>query len=326
MTSRDIVMANLERRDPPRPGMCFGGGRLNDFSVFWPAAEGFFSPKRWVEGDKEFYTDEWGNIWVRMVGGCEKGEIHIPALANWDALDSMKWPEGASPRLSQMMRDYFASNPNQFKLLGFGGFWVFEAARYLRKMDAYFLDMALEPDKLHQLHARIGEVCAGRIRSAAQGGADGIFIFEDLGTQKGLLFSPDMFRDYFKPLYTELMGLAHGLGLKVIMHSCGYNWEILDDLMDCGVDCFQFDQPALYDMEALAAKLRARKVALFAPVDIQKVMPTGNRAFIEAETERMIRLFKGGLMLKIYGDLPGIGVRPEWDQWAYEKMLAVLGL
>jgi uroporphyrinogen decarboxylase len=171
----------------------------------------------------------------------------------------------------------------------------------------------------------VAAVYETKIRGAAAAGADGIGIGEDLGTQLGLLFSPAMFREYFKAEYTRLMGLAHELGMKVLMHSCGRNWDVLDDLMDCGVDAFQFDQPAVYDMPALAAKLRARKVALWSPADIQKVLPTGDRDFIAAETRRMMEIFRGGLILKNYPDLPGIGVKPEWDQWAYETMLETIG-
>jgi len=32
--------------------------------------------------------------------------------------------------------------------------------------------------------------------------------------------------------------------MKVIQHSCGYNWELIDDLCEVGIDCLQFDQPA----------------------------------------------------------------------------------
>ena len=149
-------------------------------------------------------------------------------------------------------------------------------------------------------------------------------IGEDMGTQNGLLFSPAMWREFFKEDYTRLLGIAHDYGMKVLMHSCGLNWAILDDLIDAGVDCFQFDQPALYDMPALAGKLRARKVALWSPIDIQQVMPTGDREYIEAETERLIDTFRGGLILKNYPDLHGIAVEEEWDQWAYDKALACI--
>lgn len=37
--------------------------------------------------------------------------------------------------------------------------------------------------------------------------------------------------------------------MKVLLHSCGQNRAILDDLIDCGVSAFQFDQPTVYDLE-----------------------------------------------------------------------------
>jgi len=321
MNSRDIILANLNRTDPPRPGMNFeGGGRMDDFAVFWPHKSGLFQQKRWVEGDLEYFDDEWGGLWSRLVGGCERGEICKPMLEDWAQLPDLHLPEGNTPQRVAAIQTFFAGAPaGAFKLAV--NCWVFEVSRYLRKMEVYFEDMALYPDELHELHAKVAVVCEGRIRAAAAAGADGIFILEDLGTQQNLLFSPAMFREYFKPLYTRLIGITHELGMKFFMHSCGQNSQILDDLMDCGVDCFQFDQPTVYDMPALAAKLKSRKVALWAPVDIQKVLPTGDRAFIEAETRHMINLFRGGLILKNYPDLHGIGVKEEWDNWAYQTML-----
>jgi hypothetical protein len=53
-------------------------------------------------------------------------------------------------------------------------------------------------------------------------------------------------------------------------------------------------------------------------------MPTGNRELIVSEAQKMVKLFggkNGGLMVKNYGDLPGIGVKPEWDQWAYDTFV-----
>jgi len=108
------------------------------------------------------------------------------------------------------------------------------------------------------------------------------------------------------------------------MHSCGYNWDILDDLAEVGVNAFQFDQPGLYGLERLAGKLQKLKVCLYSPVDIQRVLPSGNRDLIVAEAKKMIKLFggkHGGLIATTYGDLPGIGVQPEWEKWAYETFL-----
>jgi uroporphyrinogen decarboxylase len=223
------------------------------------------------------------------------------------------------------MKEVFARPTDKFKLAYIGG-WIFDNARYLRKMEVYFLDMAMYPDELKRLHSKVADVYEAKIRGAGSAGADGIMIGEDMGTQNGLLFSPDMFRAFFKDEYKRLLDIAHGFGMKVLMHSCGMNWEIIDDLIDCGIDCFQFDQPALYDMPALAAKFRERKVALWSPTDIQKVLPTGDRELIESETRRMLDTFEGGLITKNYPDLHGIGVDPEWDMWAYNVVAESAGV
>jgi hypothetical protein len=55
-------------------------------------------------------------------------------------------------------------------------------------------------------------------------------------------------------------------------------------------------------------------------------MPTGDREKIEAGARDMFDLFQGGLIYKNYGDLKGIGVREEWDGWAYNEILRLSGL
>ena len=112
-----------------------------------------------------------------------------------------------------------------------------------------------------------------------------------------------MWRDIFRPLYERLTSRAHQYGMKVIQHSCGYNWELVDDLCEAGIDCLPFDQPAIYDMELLADKVRAHGVGLFSPCDIQLVLPTGDRALTEGETRRL--------------------VEPEWNRWAYDTFVEV---
>lgn len=316
MLPRDIIRANLEQTGAPRHGLTFSNGRCND--MYW----GSISPtdyvqKRWTEGGREFYDDEWGNLWSRLVDGCLMGEIHRPALATWEDLDHLRLPVYDHATGVARLKAEFQTAGDRFTATCIGG-WIFDKARYLRKLEIYLADMGSSPAELDRLHALVGTVFEAKIRIAGEAGAEAIVIGEDLGTQTGPLFSPRMFRRYFKPLYSRLLGLAHGYGMKVLMHSCGQNRLLLEELIDCGVDCFQFDQPTVYDYADLGALLRRRTVALWSPIDIQKVLPTGDRAFIESETRRMCDAFAGGLIIKNYGDLPGIGVRPEWDTWAYE--------
>ena len=92
----------------------------------------------------------------------------------------------------------------------------------------------------------------------------------------------------------------------------------MEDFIDAGIDVFQFDQPDAYPSEVLAKEF-APRVVFHSPVDIQKVLPTGDREFIETRTKTMCDLFReagGGWIAKDYPTYHDIGVDVEWAKWA----------
>lgn len=325
MTPKEIIYANLEHNNPRRPGLTFSGGRINDMIIAGLAESETYTPKRWKSGNIEYFDDEWGNIWFRVVDLGAGGEIYEPAIKDWRQLNSFKLPDYDNPKRYEHIREYFSEPTDKFKMFFMPG-WIFASSRYLRKMEIYFIDLIEYREEIDKLHNMITDLFARVIHKAGECGAEGIFYCEDMGTQDRLLMSPAMWRDIFRPHYLRLTSTAHEHGMKVFMHSCGYNWDLIDDLVEAGVDCFQFDQPSAYDMLALAEKFKKLKVALWSPVDIQKILPTGNRELIESEAVKMVNLFRGFLITKDYGDLHGIGVDPEWDMWAYNAILRASGI
>jgi hypothetical protein len=323
MTSREIIRQNIEYRCEGRIGFNFGGqGRRDDLAMAGCAHK---APTRtWEEGRIEYSTDIWGNVWHRFIDMSQNGEIFKPVLDDWAALDDLAFPVLDKPEYYAAARELAARDSERFRL-GFMPGWPFAVCRYMRKMENYLVDLIAERERIDILHDRVATVLEKVIDGFGTAGLDGIFFCEDLGVQDRPLMSPTMWNDIFRPLYERLTARAHRHGMKVIQHSCGYNWELVDGLCEAGIDCLQFDQPAVYDQPALAAKLRKHGVGLYAPTDIQKVLPTGDRALIERETERLVKTFRGGLIAKNYPDLPGIGVKPEWDQWAYETFVRIGG-
>jgi len=90
------------------------------------------------------------------------------------------------------------------------------------------------------------------------------------------------------------------------------------------VDVFQFDQPDAYPAEVLASEF-AQRAVFYSPVDVQKVLPTGERELIEHRAKEMCDMFRkagGGWIAKDYLGYEDIGVEPEWAQWAREVILA----
>ena len=316
---RDIIRQNIAFAGSERIGFNFSGaGRRDDFAFC--GVEHGFRDKVWAEGDVEYRTDMWGNVWHRIVGMSSGGEVFRPVLEDWGALDNLLLPDLDNPAYYGGARALAASGTDRFRVCFLPG-WPFAICRYMRKMEVYFVDLIAERERIDVLHDRVTSLLEGVIDRCGEAGLDGIMFCEDLGIQDRTLISPAMWRDIFRPLYERLTARAHRYGIKVIQHSCGYNWALVDDLCGAGIDCLQFDQPAVYDLDALAAKLRGHGVGLFAPCDIQKVLPTGDRALIERESHRLARTFRGGFIAKNYPDLHGIGVQPEWDQWAYDAFV-----
>jgi len=315
MTSKEIIRQNIEYNCDERIGFNFTQeGWLNDF-ISAGVAHGI-ETKKWTEGNVEYNTDIWGNLWHRYTDMSAGGEVLKPILEDWADLDTLELPELSKPEFFTSAREV-GKNKEQFTVGNMPG-WVFATTRYMRKMEIYFMDIVVEREKIDILHDKITTVLEGVIEEYGKAGLDSIMFWEDLGIQDRTLIGPDMWRDLYREHYERLTSKAHQYNMKVIQHSCGYNWALIDDLCEAGIDCFQFDQPAVYDQIELAKKLKKHKVGLFSPCDIQKVLPTGDRAFIEKETKRMIDNFRGGLIAKNYPDLHGIGVNPEWDKWAYD--------
>ena len=105
-----------------------------------------------------------------------------------------------------------------------------------------------------------------------QAEVDAIHIADDWGTQQSLLISPDMWREYFKPCYREYCEMAHRHGKLVLMHSDGYILDILDDLVEIGVDAVnsQLQCMKLADLERFRGN-----IAFWREIDRQYLLPFG---------------------------------------------------
>ena len=101
------------------------------------------------------------------------------------------------------------------------------------------------------------------------------------------------------------------------MHSCGYIYKIISMFIEAGVDVFQFDQPDAYPAERLSEEFGDRAV-FHSPVDIQKVLPTGDLELIGRRAAEMCEIFdkNKAWIAKDYPTYHDIGVDPAWAKHA----------
>lgn len=307
MTSREIFQAVLTFSGPPRVGMTLpepypndllGGGRRGREN----------QPLQPRGGELRRWRDEWGVTWASLTD-YDKGEVVDPAIADWSDLDAYEPPDLGRQDDYADAAARFAGDTEHFRVGGIPGF-TFNVARKLRKLDSYLCDLMLEPENVRRLNDLVRRELLRAIDCWAAAGADAIMFPEDWGTQDRLMIAPAMWREVFKPEFQALAGRARDHGLYVLMHSCGKTTDIIGDLIDCGIQCLQFDQPRLHGIETLAESFGG-KVTFWCPVDIQTTLQTRDPDQIRAEARLLVERLGGcggGFVAGYYGGNEAIGL------------------
>jgi len=99
--------------------------------------------------------------------------------------------------------------------------------------------IGLYPDEVGRFVERINafSVEATKAQIEAAGGLlDGMVVWGDVAYKKGMFFSPDYWRKYFKPGVQAITEVCHAHDLPVIYHGCGNASSIYTDLTEAGID------------------------------------------------------------------------------------------
>ena len=336
MISKELITRVIEHNKPERIGFDFLKS-ANDF-YFIPAAR--FVPahkdrthlKTWGKHPEllqkvphfngEVCEDCYGNIYGRFEGKT-KGECIKGAIQDgWELLGQYTIPQIDRKYYDELSEKEF-SKSEKFVTAAFP-FSVFSNLRDARLMDNALVDTITEPENIQKFLNKICERSLQIIEGLGKTNCNGIFMCDDWGTQNRTFISPLSFRTIFKPAYKTIADAAHCNNMKFILHSCGYIYDFMNDLIDAGIDVFQFDQIELYGCDKLARDFGDR-TTFYSPIDIQKVLPTGNREYIEKTALEMVNSFKsichGSLIVKDYPSYRDINVKEEWADWARNVVL-----
>ena len=321
MISREIVRRTLEYCAPERVARSFG-----DSDFLWAGCNVKTRASDWKEiGNGRWERiDEWGNIWARL-DPTSKGEVVKGVLDDMADMYSYEFPDYSRAAAYASVSERRAAELEKWLIGDIPGF-AFNIARKMRKLDQYLMDLVLEKDRLHVLHDRIDDMLETMIRNYAAAGVDSIMFPEDWGTQDRTLISPAMWREEFFPRFAKLCGIAHTLGIKVFMHSCGKIEAILPGLMEAGIDVLQFDQPDLHGIDTLAAHQERGQITFWCPVDIQKTLQQRDEGIIRAKAREMLdKLWRGqgGFIAGYYGDNVSIGLDPKWQDYACDEFTRI---
>ncbi len=163
----------------------------------------------------------------------------------------------------------------------------FERHWSLRGMENALTDFYLYPDEVHKLYRALTDFYKGYIERAAKNGADGIFTSDDIGTQTGPFFSVEIFREFFKPYYKELIECAHSHNMHFWLHTCGNILDFMDDFAEIGLDVIHPIQKYTMDEKEAAKKIDGR-ICIWAGFDVQQTIPYKTADDVKKEVRFMM--------------------------------------
>jgi uroporphyrinogen decarboxylase len=243
----------------PYPSDVVNGGIVQPGA--WEAPEGFSDDYRWAWHDRSKTP--------RQAGGRDSGG---GILYEWEHFDQFmdSFPQANDPRIYDGLRDA-AANANGRYVMALAWNNFYERLWGLRGMQNLLMDFHLHKERMHALCEALKDLVLDYVEGAAQCGADGFFTSNDLGHQTGLMMSPDTFREFLKPLHAEVAAACHRCGMHYWMHSCGDLTDILEDMVEVGLDCLHPLQYGAMDWDQSARLIDGRMTA-WAGVDVQHIL------------------------------------------------------
>ncbi|WP_343334360.1 uroporphyrinogen decarboxylase family protein [Draconibacterium aestuarii] len=216
-------------------------------------------------------------------------------------VDKFNWPDPAKYLDREEAKRRTKAVDENYARMGIMWSAHFQDACSAFGMEHALMTMLMNPDMFQAVIDRITEfyLKANEIfYEATKGYLDVVLIGNDFGSQTGLMLDPDLIRQMVLPGTKQLIDQAKSYGLKVMHHSCGSIFPIVEDLVETGADI-------IHPIQALAAEMSvenvhkhfAGKTAFCGGIDAQYLLVKGTPAEIEKRVKEVKEIFPTGLII-----------------------------
>ena len=254
--------------------------------------------------DEHSILDEWGITWTQTpdhhympVDGPFEGKP--PDIADleryaWFDTAALNYFDGLKERAEALRRE---SDRAIVLSLGAGPVHI---GQWLRGFADWLKDLRRAPEYAIRMMDLITDqwvkVAEEALRIVGPD-ADAVFLGDDLSSQAGPMFSPEVYREMIKPRHKRMLDTVKAnSNAKTMFHSCGGIYPFIDDLIEIGCDAIN---PVQVNAKGMSPeKLKDEfgdRVAFWGAIDTQKLLPFATADEVRAETGRIIEVLgKGG--------------------------------
>ncbi|MCX6030676.1 MAG: hypothetical protein NT169_15440 [Chloroflexi bacterium] len=269
--------------------------------------------------DDRTFVDDWG-ITVHRSENSRQFDIvaHPLAEATIADLDHYVWPIVDDDARYAGLREQAQTlhEESDFAICGATlDTAIYDKAWQLRGMARFLEDLLLDPGFALALLEKVAAVQYRRheLFLAAVGGyLDVITIADDMGSQRGPIMRPALYRAMIKPFHKRYVEtIRRFTDAKVLFHACGSIVDLVDDFIEIGVDALNPMQVSAAGMSPENLRRRfAGRMAFWGGIDSQYVLPKGSPDDVRAAVRETLAVMgrDGGYVLgavhNIQDDVP----------------------
>lgn len=254
----------------------------------WTPVNGFCGIEEIPHAPNEIYKDEWG-VTYQKSGWPIIAQIDTPIKSRED------WENYTMPlidteyRLNILRDAYFANNDEIAIIMGILGPFTM-MSWYFMDFPTLAISMYTDPELIHEINEAFLEWNLGVVQLATKKGyIDCVQISDDWGSTDSLLISPDNFKTFFLPYLKRLVQGIKSMGIPVIMHNDGRIWDVLDDIVDCGINALHpLERAAGMDLKIVKERYKG-KITPMGNVNNKITMASSNPEDVKKEVIECIQ-------------------------------------
>ncbi len=145
---------------------------------------------------------------------------------------------------------------------------IFTMVWELMGFEQFAMAVYLDPELVRDLFEKVGSLVLSMFENMADMENIGAFWYsDDIAYATGLMMSPDFYREYFFPWLKKIGDLAKRKNIPLIYHSDGILYEVMDDIIECGVAAIHPVEPKAMDIGEVKQRY-GDKLALCGGIDL----------------------------------------------------------
>lgn len=250
--------------------ICLAGNKPEDFEEYYRQIVGFWKDMTYDAFDYEAAICEIFPGHGAILGGM-LGPIQTRDDFNkypFEELQKIFW-ETYTPHLEAIRKVL----PVGMKAYGGCGYGIFESSEDLVGFESLAVLQYMDPDLFADVFVKIGDLYV-ELWSEMIKRYDDLFVFyrmgDDLGFKSSTLLEPDTIRQHILPQYKRVIDTAHASGKKFLLHSCGKIFDVMDDIIDLGIDAKHSNEDEIAPFEEWINKYNDR-IGLFGGIDVNTI-------------------------------------------------------